>query len=158
MFVLKVIEALDKYKVQHALIGAYALAFHGVVRATMDVDIAILLNLKQLKNTETALKSLGLTSRLPLNAKEVASFRKEYIEKRNLIAWSFIDFKDPARVVDILLTETLKAFSVEKFNFKNHKISVVSLKDLLKLKQKSKRLKDQLDIQSIKELLNEKEA
>ena len=74
------------------------------------------------------------------------------------MVWSFIDFKDPARIVDILLTNSLKAFSVEKFTFKNHKVSVVSLKDLLKLKQKSKQLKDQLDIQSIKELLNEKEA
>ena len=85
MFVLEVIKALQRHKVKHALIGAYALAFHGIVRATRDVDIAILLNAEQLKKTESALKSLNLTSRLPINAKDIASFRKEYIKKRNLI-------------------------------------------------------------------------
>ncbi|MBC6415936.1 MAG: hypothetical protein GDA46_06055 [Bdellovibrionales bacterium] len=156
MFVLEVVEALDKYKVKYALIGAYALAFHGIVRATMDVDIAISLTSQELKNTEKALQSINLTSRLPLNAKELAMFRKDYIKKRNLIAWSFIDFKDRSRGVDVLLTDSLKKFSVEQFIFKKNQITVLSLKDLLYLKQKSKRLKDQLDVQSIEELLNEK--
>ena len=156
MFVLEVIKTLDKYKVKHALIGGYALALHGIVRATMDIDIAILLKPHQLKNTEMALQNIGLTSRLPVNAEDIANFRKEYMEKRNMIVWSFVDFKDPTKMVDILLTDSLKTFSVERLTFKNHKICVVSLRDLLKLKQKSNRPKDQLDAQSIKELLNEK--
>ena len=156
MFVLEVIKALDKYKVKHALIGGYALAFHGLVRATMDIDFVVSLNLTQLKNTEMALQSIGLKSRLPLKAEEIVQFRKEYIEKRNMITWAFVDFKDPTKMVDILLTDSLKSFSLESFNFKSHKIRIVSLKDLLKLKQKSKRAKDKLDVQSIKELLNEK--
>ena len=156
MFVLEVIKALDEYKVKHALIGAYALAFHGLVRATMDIDLVVSLNPTPLKNTEMALQSIGLKSRLPLKAEEIVQFRKEYIEKRNMITWAFVDFKDPTKMVDILLTDSLKSFRLESFNFKSHKIRIVSLKDLLKLKQKSKRPQDKLDVQSIKELLNEK--
>ena len=156
MFVLEVIKALEKHKVKYALVGGYALSLHGLVRATMDVDLVISLSQIQLKNVEKALQSIGLTSRLPLNATDIAGFREEYIEKRNLMAWSFVDFKDPTRMVDILLTDSLTSFRVENFVIRNHKIRVISLKDLLKIKQKSKRLKDQLDVQSIKELLNEK--
>ena len=78
------------------------------------------------------------------------------ISKKEISLWSFVDFNDPTRVVDILLTDSLKAFSVQSFTVKNHKVDVISLKDLLKLKQKSKREKDKIDIQSIKDLLNEK--
>ena len=158
MFVLEVTKALHKNKVEYALIGGYALAFHGIVRATMDVDIAVSLNLTQLKKAETALNSLGLKSRLPLNAEDIVHFRKEYIKKRKMIVWSFLDFKDPTRAVDILLTRSLKSLNIEHLIFKNQKIYFTSLKDLLKLKQKTPRLKDQLDVQSIKELLNEKET
>ncbi len=153
---MEVIRALEKHKVRYALVGGYALSLHGLVRATMDVDMVISLNQTQLEAVEKALQSIGLTSRLPLNARDIAEFRKEYIEKRNLMAWSFIDFKDPTRMVDILLTDSLKSFSVENFKVGSHKIRVVSLEDLLRMKQKSKRPQDQLDVQSIKELLNEK--
>ena len=156
MFILEVSKALEKNKVKYAIVGGYALSFHGIVRATVDVDLVISMSRTQLKNAETALQSIGLTSRLPLNATDIAKFRKEYIEKRNLIAWSFVDFRDPMRMVDILLTDSLTSFRVENFMVGKSKVQVVSLKDLLRMKQKSKRPKDQLDVQSIKELLNEK--
>lgn len=34
--------------------------------------------------------------------------RKEYIENRNLIAWSFVDYQNPSRQVDILITKDLR--------------------------------------------------
>lgn len=37
----KAIEALSKAKINHALIGGFALAAHGVVRATQDIDLLI---------------------------------------------------------------------------------------------------------------------
>lgn len=39
MFVLDVTDALLKRKIRFALVGGYALALHGIVRATMDVDV-----------------------------------------------------------------------------------------------------------------------
>lgn len=61
MFVLEVIKALEKHKVRYAIIGGYALSFHGLVRATMDVDLVISLSRTQLKKTETALQSIDQT-------------------------------------------------------------------------------------------------
>ena len=156
MFVLEVITALEKHEVKYALVGGYAMALHGLVRATMDVDLTISLTRKQLEKTEKALESMNLTSRLPINALDIAKFRKEYIEKKNLIAWPFVDFKDPTRMVDILLTDSLTSFRIESMTFRNRKIPVISLKDLLRIKKKSKRPKDQLDVESIRGLLNEK--
>tara|TARA_B100001248_G_scaffold251745_2_gene227191 strand:+ start:16469 stop:16936 length:468 start_codon:yes stop_codon:yes gene_type:complete len=155
MFLKEVIQALKQYEVPYCLIGGYALAMHGIVRATMDVDLAIKLNAKDLLATQEALASIGLDSRLPLQAWEVARFRKEYIEKRNLIAWSFVDFQQPSRLVDILLTKSLSHIKTKEIRFAGEKIKVASLEELLKMKKQSARPQDLVDIERIQEVLNE---
>jgi hypothetical protein len=156
MLLYDVIDAFDKAKLKYVIVGGYALALHGIVRATMDIDIVLSLNLKDFEMAESTLEKIGLQSRLPVRAKDVISMRKEYIENRNLIAWSFVDYKNPSRQLDILITNDLKDFSVEKISLAGRKINVVSLNDLLKMKQKAGRPQDLVDVQSIKDKLNEK--
>jgi hypothetical protein len=38
MFILKVVKALNAYKVHYAVVGGYAVALHGAVRGTVDLD------------------------------------------------------------------------------------------------------------------------
>ena len=92
MFIQTVIKALDKAKIRHVLVGGYAVALHGAVRGTVDLDYVIAFELAQFEGVERALANIGLTPRLPVTATEVYQFREEYIDKRNLVAWSFIDF------------------------------------------------------------------
>ncbi len=150
MFLFEVVRCLDKAKVKYAIVGGYALALHGIVRATIDVDLVIQISKSQLNFLEKALNSINLTSRIPVGANEIFEFREEYIKTRNLIAWSFVDYKDPSRVVDVLLTENLKALKVQKITVSGQKITVASLKDLLRMKELAHRPKDLLDIESIK--------
>lgn len=96
MFVLRLAEALKDGKVDFVLVGGLAMALQGVVRATMDVDLVLRLDEGQFTRFEEVMKQLGLQSRLPVVAKEVFQFRKEYLEKRNLRAWSFVNPKNPA--------------------------------------------------------------
>lgn len=154
MFLFQVLDALDNAKVPYALVGGYALALHGIVRATIDIDLALSLNKKNLMQVEMALNQLGLQSRLPLRAQEVYAFRLEYVEKRNLLAWSFVDFKNPARAVDILLTEDLRQLNTQTKSVSGRKIRVATLEELLRMKQAASRPQDQWDIDRITELLN----
>jgi len=41
MFILKVCESLSNAKIKYAIVGGYAVALHGVVRGTVDVDLLI---------------------------------------------------------------------------------------------------------------------
>jgi predicted nucleotidyltransferase len=59
-------------------------------------------------------------------------------------------------MVDILITKDIKEFKIEKVSVGGRKISVVSLRDLLKMKIEAGRPQDLIDIQNIKEKLNEK--
>ena len=108
MLVYEIYKAFESFKVPYVLVGGFALAFHNIVRATMDVHLVIKLDLESLEKAEAALKSIDLQSRVPIRAQDVFKFRKEYIEKRNMIAWSFVDYKDPGRQVDLLITLDIK--------------------------------------------------
>ena len=156
MLIYDIHKVFEKYQIPYAVIGGYALAFHQIVRATVDVDLIMKLDLNTFEKAEEALKSIGLQSRIPVNAKDIINFRKEYIENRNLTAWSFVDYQNPIRQVDILITADIKSFKIEKITVGGLKIPVISLADLLKMKQKSGRPQDLLDVEMIQQRMKEK--
>ncbi len=158
MFLYDVINILNKENVKFAVAGGYALALHGIVRATIDVDLCIKLSKKQFKSIEKALSLIGLKSRLPISSDDMALYRKEYIENRNLTAWSFVDYKNPARIVDILITEDLKSSDYETIIVSGSKVPVLKLEKLYDMKQSTGRAKDKEDLQPILKKIKEKKV
>lgn len=156
MLLYEITDAFASSKLKYALVGGYALALHGLVRATMDVDFVLSLTQNDFELAEKALEKIGLQSRLPIRAQDIIKMRKEYIENRNLIAWSFVDYKNPSRQVDILITKDLREIAIEKISVGGRKIPVASLEELLKMKTEAGRPQDLIDIKNIKAKLNEK--
>ena len=156
MFLYEVTDALNSAKLKFAVVGGYALALHGIVRATVDIDFVLSLTQNDFECAEKVLQKIGLQSRIPVRAQDIIKMRKEYIEERNLIAWSFVDYKNPARQIDILITKDVKDIDVEKISIGGRKIPIASLQELLKMKQESGRPQDLIDIESIKVKLSEK--
>lgn len=152
MFFLEVIKGLNAAKIKYALVGGYAVNLHGAQRGTMDIDLVIALDKKSFLKIEEVLKSLGLTSRLPVNGSDVFLFRNEYISKRNMIAWSFTNFKKPNEVVDIIITEDARKMKIQKFSVHNTPVKVASIEDLIQMKKKSKRPQDLSDIDALKRI------
>jgi hypothetical protein len=156
MFLFEVTDALEKEKIPYAVVGGYALALQGLVRATMDVDLVIDLKLLDFERTERTFEKLGLSPRLPVRGHEVFKMRKEYIEKRNLIAWSFVDYKNPTRQIDVIITLDRRKIEIKQIAVSGRKISVASLEALLKMKRASARPQDLIDVKNIEEKLVKK--
>lgn len=152
MFIEHLIKALDKASVRYVLVGGYAVALHGAVRGTVDVDLVISLEQQQYEAAEKALQSLGLLSHLPVTAQEVFSFREEYIQNRNLKAWSFINPQNPLEVVDILITEDADAIATVTKQAGRLKINVAAIDDLITMKRKAGRPQDLEDIKALEQL------
>ena len=134
-----------------AIAGGHAVALHGAVRGTLDVDLVLAFSRENFAAAESALNRMGLQSRLPLKAQEVFDFREEYIRNRNLIAWSFVNTADPTEIVDIILTEDLDALQVELVPAAGLRLPVVAVADLIRMKEKSGRPQDLVDIQALRE-------
>ena len=152
MFLVRVCEALAAARVPYAVAGGYAVALHGAVRGTVDVDLVIHLAEADFVSAEKALVGLGLKPRLPVTAAEVFRFREEYIRNRNLIAWSFANPSNPAEVVDILITEDLRRCRPVRMTIKGHPVRVLSKKDLIRMKTQSGRPQDLEDVAALKKL------
>lgn len=153
MFIQTVIESLNQHKVNYALVGGYAVALHGAIRGTVDIDLVISLDRAQFSKLEQAMTSIGLTPRLPVTAEEVFSFREEYIRNRNLIAWSFYNLANPLEVVDILITEDVREMQTVTMTVGKQKIVVASIKDLITMKRKAGRPQDLEDVKALERLL-----
>lgn len=150
MFIHDICSALDKAEVPYAIVGGYAVALHGAVRGTVDVDVVIRWSLKYLQDTENAFKEIGLVSLIPVTAETLFHFREEYIQHRNLIAWNFYDPSNPLNQVDIIINYNLKSISNTKaVKTPQGTIRILSLNDLIKMKKTSGRPQDLEDINAL---------
>ena len=152
MFIERVVAGLRQEGVRFAIAGGYAVALHGAVRATADVDLVVALSEENLVAAESALNRLGLRSRLPVKADEVFRFRQEYIRNRNLIAWSFVNHANPVELVDIILTEDLQAMKLDAIVIGRLEFPVVSRADLIRMKEKSARPQDLEDVKALRSI------
>lgn len=153
MFIKQVISAFQKYQVKYALVGGYAVALHGAIRGTVDIDFVIQLDRSQFEAAEKALLSIELQPRLPVTATEVFDFREEYIRNKNLIAWSFYHPTNPLEMVDILITQDLKDMQTVGKKIDRLLIQVVSIPDLIAMKKQADRPQDLEDIKALEKLL-----
>ncbi len=154
MFIERVVTALRQARVRFGIAGGYAVALHGVVRGTLDLDLVLALSRENFTAAESALKRMGLQPRLPLKAEEVFDFREEYIRNRNLIAWSFVNSADPTEMVDIIITEDLSAIQVDMLPLGRLRLPVVAVDDLIRMKEKSGRPQDLEDIRALRSMVS----
>ena len=152
MFIHDVCAALKAAGVPYAIVGGYAVALHGAVRGTVDVDVAIRWSLKNLQNAEQALKKLGLVSSIPIDARQVYHFREEYIQNRHLTAWNFYDPSHPLKQVDLIIAYDLAKRHTKTFHTDAGKICVLAKRDLIAMKRASGRPQDLEDVKALEAL------
>ncbi len=152
MLLFELASAFEKASVPFAIAGGYAVALHGAVRGTVDVDIVLRLTRAHYLAAEAALKGLGLVPRLPVTGGEVFDFREEYIRNRNLVAWSFYNPQDAAQIVDIIITHDLAKLKIKNIRSGGRTLPVLALRDLISMKKASGRPQDLEDIRALEEL------
>ena len=152
MLILRLATALDAAKVPYALVGGYAVALHGVVRGTVDIDLVLSFRLKHFEGAEAAFRSMGLTPRLPVTASEVFRFREEYVKNRNLTAWTFVNAADPSEIVDVILTHDLAGLKTKRVLIQGRAVKIVAIDDLIRMKSAAGRPQDLEDVRALRTL------
>lgn len=148
----RICNALREAGVRYAIVGGHAVALHGAVRGTLDIDLVLRWTRETLIEAEAALNGVGLVSRLPIHAEDVYAFRDEYIENRNLIAWNFHNPDDPLEQVDIVINYDLTGKRTRRFDLPAAPVEVLSIPDLIAMKRVSGRPQDLEDISALERL------
>ena len=160
MYYFEILEGLYKSNVRYLLTGGLCVNLYGVPRVTQDIDIIIAMNKGNILRLTSLLKESGYVPRLPVSPNDLADAGKvkDWIENRNLKAFSFYHKKDNYKVIDIVLVHPLdfemsfKNKTVKKA--KDIDICLVSIDDIIKMKEFSGRTQDLSDIEMLNKVKN----
>jgi hypothetical protein len=122
----------------------------------VDLDLVLAFQEKAFVTAEGVFKSLGLVSRLPVDGRQVFRFREDFIQNRNLIAWSFYDPLKPIRQLDIVITTDLKGITTQVIKLEGASVKVASVESLIQMKLKAGRPQDLEDVRALRELHGDK--
>ena len=151
-FLERVCRAFDDAGVDYAIVGGQAVALHGVVRGTVDVDVALRWAPEVVAAAEGALLKLGLVSRLPVTAADVCAHRDRYVRERNLTTWSFHNPQAPLEQVDVIIPYNLEGRPVSRIAMGDGSVAVLSAAALIEMKRASGRPQDLEDARALEKL------
>ncbi|MDD5384177.1 MAG: hypothetical protein PHG89_04780 [Gallionella sp.] len=158
MFYVDLFSALARHKVGYLLIGGLAVSLHGVERATMDVDITVAMNPDNLAALIDAAKELKLSPVLPVPLESLGDLEllRQWHAERHLEAFALRSADLAGVTVDVLLFPPVEfsgmALRADVFKVANTDIHVVSIDDLIALKQAVGRPIDVIDIEHLQRI------
>jgi hypothetical protein len=158
MYYKAVFKELNERGVKYLVVGGVALVLHGVVRLTVDLDLMLKMNEKNLTKFVSAMESLGYKPKVPVKAVDFINpeKRKKWAGEKGMKVFSFYSPLKSFMIVDVLLGESInfdEAFgSKVTIDVRGVKIPVVSVKHLKALKKMSGRGQDLADVKSLEKL------
>lgn len=157
---LGIFEQLHKHQVKYLLCGGLAVNIYGIPRMTADIDIILDFDKENLKQFEICIVNEFYQSQLPISLSLLSTQheRIKLIKEKNLIAFSYFNTRANVMSMDVLID--LPILFDQMWQRKNTRksddidIHLVSLEDLIKLKEYSNRKQDQDDIYLLSQLKN----
>lgn len=151
----EILREFQKRKVKYVLVGGIALNLLGGERTTHDLDMLVEMTDGNLVKVVTVLKKRGYKIKQPVDPIQLAvkNIRTDWIRNKHMKAFNFYK-EDEMKEVDIIVDSPVK-YSDAKKGMKRIKIGtltmpVISVKNLIRMKKNTGRLKDRLDIESLK--------
>lgn len=136
---------------------------HGLERATHDIDLIIFLEKENILRFSRAMKRLGYQPKIPVKPEDFADkkLRESWIKEKNMVVFSFYHPKNPFEVIDVFVYHPRpfqEMFRARKGTLlSGFMVNAVGLKDMLFLKEKASRPKDEMDIRYLRNILKKKE-
>jgi hypothetical protein len=153
-----IFRALELSAVRYVVVGGVAVALHGYLRATKDLDLVIDLTPDHASKAMTVLTASGLEPRVPVRALDFADpeKRRVWIEEKNMLVFQMIDPHDARRSVDLFVQnpipfEELWARST-LLRIDDVIVHVAAIDDLITMKRQAGRPQDLADIEELTRL------
>lgn len=153
-----VFEGLDRLRVRYVVAGGFAVNFHQIQRATVDLDLIIQIEKENILKFVSLMSELGFAPRLPVRPEGFADdhLRKQWIKDKGMMVFTFIHKKNPFEVIDIFSEEPIpfdqlwnQRLEVNAFGIK---IPVLGKNHLIELKKRSGREKDKFDVEQLNKI------
>jgi predicted nucleotidyltransferase len=157
----RIFKELDDQNIDFLVVGGLAVNFHGIPRMTYDIDLMIRLEPSNIEKAVSVLSNWGYRPRLPVDPRDLANEKKrtEWIQHKNMKAFTFYSEHQPIGEIDLVIDspipyDKLKAGAI-RIQSEGVIIPVISLPDLIVLKQQAGRKQDLSDVEALKKIREE---
>lgn len=151
-------DAMATAEVDYVLVGGLAVSLHGIVRGTLDVDVALAMDDANLARFIAAARAMGLAPSLPVPIESLADATQidAWFREKNMLAFSLRETASAGLVVDVLVRPRV-AYSALRANavirsIGSTTIPIASVDHLIELKSRTGRSIDILDIENLARL------
>jgi hypothetical protein len=164
LFYHDILRAFAKARVRFVIVGGVAVNLRGVPRFTADLDVCVALDAENLTAIERALRPLGLVPRLPEPVIRLAdeATRRDWIENRNLKAFTFQHSNNPLLQVDLVIAGPLSFEEIdadaETLQAGDLSLRVASTGALIAMKSGTGRAQDAADIDALRRVAELEDA
>lgn len=148
-------EAMATANVDYVLVGGLAVSLHGIVRGTLDVEVALAMDDANLARFIAAARRMGLAPSLPVPIEALANAAQidALFREKNMLAFSLRESAPAGLVVDVLVRprvpySALRANAVIR-SIGSAAIPIASVDHLIELKSQTGRSIDALDIENL---------
>jgi hypothetical protein len=154
----RTLAALAEAQVRYLVVGGVAVVLHGHLRVTADLDLVVQLEPANVRRAITALDGLGFRPRAPVTATDFADaeIRESWVRDKGMMVFSLWNPELPGFEVDLFVREPFDFDSVYqravRVDLETCPVTVISLQDLIELKQAAGRPRDQEDVAALRAL------
>lgn len=160
---IKLFEGLEKLQIKYLVCGGLAVNIYGVPRMTADIDLLLSFEEENIQKFESLVITLNYISSIPLKLKSLVSKeeRQRVLSEKNLIAYSYNNRYSGYMNLDVLVNTPFE-FD-ELWNRKETRITnsvmlnVVSIEDLIAMKNYANRKQDKDDVLLLSMIKNKNE-
>ena len=158
MFFRKLFKELEERKIKYMAIGGIAVNLYGYDRNTGDIDIMISFDAENVRKFSEMAASMGLKPKVPVDLSELADPNKRELWKneKNMKVFSLYDTNDDFIILDIMIQDYIdfdEAYKTRKvIKETGLEVSLISIDDLIKLKEIASRSRDIGDIEALKKI------
>lgn len=151
--------ALNAAKVRYLVVGGVAMVLHGAVRMTADLDLAISLDAENVRRFLDLMKGSGYLPKIPVSPDDFADpkHRKKWKEEKNMTVFSWHHPRRPEELLDVFIEEPLDFISAyarkTDVPLGSTSVPVVSIIDLIRMKEKTGRPQDLADVAALQDML-----
>jgi len=157
IFYEEILKEFQKQKVKYIVVGGIAVNLLGSMRSTADLDILVEMSDGNLKKIVGILTKYGYHVKQPLDPMKIAEAktREDWIKNKHMKAFNFYK-EDELKEVDIIIESPVSFKEAQKdtltIRIDNLILPVISIDKLIKMKKKTGRTIDELDIEELKKI------
>jgi hypothetical protein len=156
MFYEDIIREFNQNKIQFVVVGGVAFNLLGGTRATQDLDLLILMDDDNISRIIDILQKNGYKPRQPVNPLDFTNteIREKWIMDKNMKAFSLFKDYQSYEQIDIIIDSPVDFENARKdakvIKVDDLIIPVISINNLIKMKETAGRDIDKLDIKDLK--------